>query len=474
MVYILKLKIVLLALCLVNLVGVAALLLVRNFPFTLESKPDQTLELPGKHGDVEEAEFVLPPRPAHAQTGESLDGDDNAREISQLRSLTFDIAEETVRKLKNDPAALSLLGKLHLRNSNPDTARSLWDRALKIDANAPAPYLDYGNLELNLGNLPEAASYFRQALKLNPELLEAYEPLAEVLVTQSKFDDATNHLREWIKREPRMLKAHIQLGKCMHELGRHDEAVASYRAALDINPSSRESAMGLMATYRAKGDRVNAAEAAELFAKLDASDPRVLAERNVVDRDRVKMRDLLSFTVRTAANLLAQSNDIPAAIRQLELAMPYLYDAPEARSQLANLYASNGRFDKSIKLLREPCEKDPDDADAWMSLALFCMKLRQLDAADDALRQVIRLQPNDDYAYRLQAQTQIAQARNLPGAVASAQRAVEISPVAGNLYLLGTAYYHVRDYSSAKESLQKAIALEPDNTEFRRALAEIP
>jgi tetratricopeptide (TPR) repeat protein len=84
------------------------------------------------------------------------------------------------------------------------------------------------------------------------------------------------------------------------------------------------------------------------------------------------------------------------------------------------------------------------------------------------------LRPNDDRAYFLRAQTQMAQQRDVPGAVASARRALELAPVAANHYLLGTTLYHAKDYESARVELRQALTMEPDNVEYRRALSEIP
>ncbi len=478
MVSIVKTKILLLAICAVNLAGVAALLIARRPPSSERNEPTQPTDQPAILQPMQTkpatSAIAIPPRPEHVDSGDDTANDTNVREIIRMRSVAFDIAEATATELPNNPSALSLLGRLHLRSSNPDSARALWEAAMQLEPAAPEPYLDYGHLELNLGNLTAAEKYFRQALERNPDLLEAYAPLAEAKVTQTKYADALPTLREWLKRQPGAVKAHIQLAKCQQELGDFEEAIASYHTALSNEPNSREAAMGLIATYRAQGDRSKAAEAAEVFAKSDANDPRILGERNVVDRDREKMSELLTYTVQTAANLFLSSDNTPAAIAQLELAVPFLPDAPDVRSRLAELYAADGRYDKSIKLLRAACERDREDANAWMTLALFCMKVRQLELADDALQQVVRLLPNDDYAYRLRAQTQMAQARDLPGAVASAQRALELSPVAANHYLLGTAFYHARNYQAAKAALRQAIAIEPDNAEFSRALAAIP
>ncbi len=447
-----------------NALGVGAIVYSRLTPSSKDSSPPQP------PADRRLPSPEIPPRP----TPPALSNPSAVQsEVSRLRSLAFDAAEFTVRRLDASPGALCLLGKLHLRTGNVDGARLLWDQAIARDADFAEAYLDYGHLELKRGNAEAAEKFFRKALAKDRTLLAAYSPLAEALLAQGKFTDTVTYLSEFLSLRPQSVKVWCQLGQAHQELAQFDQAEHCYSKALQIDATSREAVSGMMSVFRSQGDRPNADRYAEQFAKLDASFQRVADDRKSVTLDLIKMRDLATYAFQTAAGLLAGAGDISSAIAQLETGNEALPESREIASQLANQYAGLGRYDQAIKLLRQQCDQSPDDSRAWMELATFCLQCRRFDAAEAALRQLLKLTPENAQAYVLLSQTQMPANRDPQAAVASARRAVELSATAGNHYVLATALYHGGDLQAAEAELNKAIALEPDNTEFRSALSAI-
>jgi tetratricopeptide (TPR) repeat protein len=66
------------------------------------------------------------------------------------------------------------------------------------------------------------------------------------------------------------------------------------------------------------------------------------------------------------------------------------------------------------------------------------------------------------------AKIYLAQNMHLSEAKKLAQAAVRIAPVASNYFILARACHQTGDLAGALAAMQRAVAMEPDNAEYRR------
>lgn len=413
-----------------------------------------------------EVEFRVPPRkPAErSETG----GEMNSKVIAWLDE-AFDVAEDLVQTHKKNLGAVCLLAKLHRRAGNETVARDLLNRVLKIDPNFAEAYFDLGQFELKLGNHDEAERLFQSCLAKDPRNLDANAALAESQLAQGKAGEATKPLELLVSKAPGVPEFWNKLGTAYMQTNRLQEANKAFTKALECDANSREGLYGLLSSHLKLGDKTKSNEFAARLATLDATTPRVDPNRSSMDLDAKKMEDLLVFTYQTAAKLLTKAKEVPAAISLLEKATQSLPLSNDIPAQLATLYAGVSNPDKGIQILRARSNEFPENAAMWLDLGIYSLKSRRLDVADEALRRVIVLDPKNADGYSFLSQTQMPADRDPQGSVASARKAVELSSTAENYYILGTAYYNAGKPDLAKESLWKAMELQPTNSEFRRA-----
>jgi Flp pilus assembly protein TadD len=96
-----------------------------------------------------------------------------------------------------------------------------------------------------------------------------------------------------------------------------------------------------------------------------------------------------------------------------------------------------------------------------------------MQEAETAFRRVVELAPNQAEGYAALAEIHLLPGRNAAEAVSLASKAVELSPSARHHYVLATAYWHAGDASAARDELERAIRLKPDEPEYRAALARL-
>ncbi|MGN6134020.1 MAG: tetratricopeptide repeat protein, partial [Aureliella sp.] len=359
-----------------------------------------------------------------------------------------------------------------------ESARSLWDQALMLDPRSAEAYLDYGHYELNKGEFAKAADYFRAALRNAPATFEAHRLLGQALLAQGDAGGAAAEFDRFLTRAPQApteerAGAWAKLGNAYQRLGKFEEAARSYSMAFELEPTSSEAANGLLVAYRKLGQPEKSAQYAEVLERLSAPEPTVTDNREDRDVDLHKAQGVLDYTCQTSTTLLAKHGDMETAVRLLEEALAAAPRLDSLRSQLVTLHVRRGSDDDAIRVLTQGCEAEPENLQAWLGLAKFCMQRRRMGAAESALQKVIELEPEAADGYALLAQVQMTDNSTVHTAVATARQAVARLQSGGNYYILATALYHAGDRAGSREALLKALELEPANAEYRSALSRL-
>ncbi len=407
--------------------------------------------------------FQIPERPSQPSSDSQA-----ASDFGELRSESFAIVEGVVTRLNDNPGALCLLGKLHLRSGNTETAKRIWEYALQVDPKFGEAWLDLGNAVLLLGDQETAEQHFRNAIRCSKDPTESYFALGKVLLDQGKLPGAIEQFNLLLKRSPTKVAAICKLGVAHQQSGHFADAIEAYTKALQLDKDSWEAILGLQTAYRSAGDTANAQRYSELL-----SDP-ARSLRGKADIDNERSAEYFAFISQSASNLLIEANDLAGAIATLQRALNSVPDSEPLRRQLVNIHLSQGNHDAAIAALTKRCEQSPNSLEAWMNLAMVAMKVRKLEIAEQSLRKAIALDPKRSDGYALLSQIQMTRTKDRPLAVETARQAVALEPIASNHFILGTAMYHAEDLLGARKELSEALRLEPNNQEFRDALSRLP
>ncbi len=451
------------AVILLNLCGIVAFAVFRIGSVASNHPNQSSRTIEARNPDRTRPPFVIPERPSQPSPDSKA-----ASDFGGLRSEAFIVVEDVVKRLKDSPGALCLLGKLHLRSGNSEVAKRIWEYALGVDPNFGEAWLDLGNAVLLLGDQEIAEQHFRNAAKCSKDPTDGLFALGKVLLDQGKLAEAVQQFNLLLNRNPTKVAAICKLGVAYQQLGRFSNAIEEYSKALQIDKDSWEAIVGLQTAYRSAGDTANAKKYAELM-----SDPR-RSLRGKADIDIERSIEYFSFICQSASNLLLEGGDVTAASAILKRALELAPDSDQMRRQLVNIYTSQGNHDAAVNVLKTRCDLSTGTLEAWMNLAVYSMKVRKLEIAEEALRKAIALDPKQSDSYALLAQIQMTRTKDKPLAVETAKRAVELAPIASNHFILATALYHIEDLAGARKELTEALRLEPNNQEFRDAFARLP
>jgi tetratricopeptide (TPR) repeat protein len=180
--------------------------------------------------------------------------------------------------------------------------------------------------------------------------------------------------------------------------------------------------------------------------------------------------------------LYAATNRFRDAITLAEETLKKNPDQVDARRMLGRIYLkmiqtpdnkiNEEYLKKAIEQLQKVVEKEPKDADSWVTLGRLYRVSNNSVEAEKAFNKAIEAEPDN-----VDALTSIAQLYSDLGDNARAlerlKQAAEKSPNPETLIALGQTYEQLHDNKSAAEAFAKALEMNPDNVRLQRKVAEV-
>ena len=170
------------------------------------------------------------------------------------------------------------------------------------------------------------------------------------------------------------------LGDAAREAGRHDQAVAAYRAALEVIPTSAPLHLNLGLTHAARGDM--AAAVASYRQSLQADPRQVLGEVNL-------------------AIALEQGGDVDGARAAYDRAIAADPTAALPYLNIGTLLLRADRAAEARPWLERALARDPGLAAGHFQLALVFVKAGELARAEQSVRRSLAFDPANGEAARL-------------------------------------------------------------------------
>lgn len=434
---------------------------------------------------------------------------------------------EILKSTPHDVESLVYKGEIQLRQNNAAGAVESLQAALKNDPNSAVAHYQLGMAYSQQRDLRHAETEWREAVRIKPEMTEAQRLIAGLEISRGEVDAVTQTAEQIIQsqpyspdgylirslaelarqryaaaekdaqdamnRAPQSFAPYYQLGNVQLAQKHYPEAEKFYQQALEKDPSSSESLSGLMNTYVAQKeyDKAIAAANAQIAKSPNSSN----------------FYDLL------ATALFDGKKDYPGAEAALRKAIALDKNNIDALEKLGKVQAQQGSLDLALSTYVQASKDNPGEVRFYILAGELYEAKQNWDQAKAMYQQALSLSPDDPLASNNLAYVLLQQGGNVDVAMGMAQTARRGMPNSPNAAdTLGWAYYHKGIYQSAisqfqealrlnekagapddpvlhyhlglayqkanqlslaRQQLEKALKLKPDNTDARKALDQL-
>ncbi|HYE34750.1 tetratricopeptide repeat protein [Methylocaldum sp.] len=413
-------------------------------------------------------------------------------------------------------------GKKYLEERNFDKAKVEFKNVLQIDPKTSKPYFYLGQIEEAQKNWQDSFGFYQKASELDPGDLEVKVKLAKLYMLGKQLDKASELLNMVLSSKPedidvRMVKAGLSSLKgdqiaAISELGRitaeqpsrvdaflvlamlhgqqsnFDEAERVLEQGVSANPrdTSLQTSLAKLAV------KMNKLEKAEnIFKGMVSGDPVNLGHRKTLsefyiqqkrwnDAERV-YREAIQVSSNDSqryillAELLAKSGKSDEALAELTKAIETYPDKSDLRFGLAKLYEQRKEIDRAERAYRDIIalkKRAPEALKAKNRLVLLALAQGQVDEAIALVNEVLKANPGDIQGLLLQGRIALFR-KDAQKAIAAFRSLLKDQPDSLEiLNLLAAAHLLDGKPSLAQESLEKAVAANPDKFEAHKNLVE--
>ena len=371
-------------------------------------------------------------------------------------------------------------------------AKRHYEAALKSDPKFTPALIGLANVAQGQGNLAKAEAQLKLAERTAPQAPEVHLAWGRYWLAKGDRQSAEAALQTSHRLGPRLIPPLLELGALYASLpGRSAEALRAYRQAVAIDPNNPFVQYGLGLAAVAAGQRIDALIALQRAAELSPTDP---APHRAMGRMHLEVGNLDLAVEAFDAGLARQPGFVPlmldradalgraarwsAALEQLQRAESLAPKLAEIPLKVGDVHQANKRWDPAQASYLRVIELDPKNAIAHNNLAWMTLERKgNATQAVDWARKAVALSPGSSPFHDTLGWAERA-AGNLPSALASTLRAIEIEPkVAGYHFHLGVLQGELKRPAQARAALLHALELDaalPEAEDVKQLLKSLP
>ncbi|MBN2360552.1 MAG: tetratricopeptide repeat protein [Deltaproteobacteria bacterium] len=301
-----------------------------------------------------------------------------------------------------------------------------------------------------------------------PDRVHAVRLLADGVrrARDGEIEAALGFYRRAVRADEGYALAHLNVALALQDLYARDQATLTAEQcaqrlteiapeldqALELDPTLTAAWLARGYVLRALGRDQGAVSDLEKY--LELASPKD-ARREQVERDRADLQRRIQLGEQRREAIAAVSAELPRdATGDQEIAQ-----------QLA--------LEQALERLTEAIAREPDDAELWWATGVARRRLDEPEAARAAFERCLEIDPDFAAAVR-ELSTLAYRDQQYDRALELARRAHQLQPTnAAVICNLGVCHMELGHYSEAREYIELAAKLDPDDPIIRECLAEL-
>jgi putative PEP-CTERM system TPR-repeat lipoprotein len=334
------------------------------------------------------------PAPRVALIGLHLRAKDNKKALTA--------AQEAMAAAPDRPEILDLTGRVFQLTGDTHQALATYGKLAALLPTAPHPYLRMAEIQLAAKNKDGARSSLAKGLTLLPDSIPMHRAQIMLDILDERFDPALSRARDLQKAHPKDIAGHVLEGDVHIAQKAWSKAVAAYRTALKLAPSTAL-AERIYAISMIGGQSAEAASFADNWLKAH---PKDNVFRLFLADAANKRKDYAAAVAQYRA-MLAAAPDNPALLNNLAWSLGRMRDPkaigyaeqayklapnqPAIMDTLGVLLVEQGNVERGLELLAKALSLVPQAAEIRLNYAKALLKGGKKPAAKQELETLAKL-----------------------------------------------------------------------------------
>ena len=408
----------------------------------------------------------------------------------------FDLAIESFSKFllifPEDIEATYLLGRSYEASGEVENALRFYVRTLELDANHTDVLMRSAQIYRGQNDLQNALAMLMKLIAIEPTNVEAYYLSGMLYVELGRFEEALDAFLATTRLNPDHLDAHHQIAALYEQQGDIDSLIERYETIIRLDSSKADPFLRLGALYLRRGDKDNVIRVYESGLEIEPNHPQAQYDLAVIFEERednekaIKHFKLANryddghfdrhfryahLLDRYAATLADYDTYAAMAVEEYNKTIDLKNDYVPAylyRGLITRRYKQIGdtlyRYGQIAKDFKSVIALDPDNSDAHYYLGMTYVDLDQRQEAKEILLKTLQFKKKYKGVY-LELGLIAEREGNHDNAIAHFEKELEIDPESVRAYQrLGDLYSsYSADFGRAKETLEKALELQPNH-----------
>ena len=343
-------------------------------------------------------------------------------------------------------------GEFLMNQGNYSLAILEFQDAIDLDPNASTIHVSIAEAYLKLGKTKRSKSHLLIAIDLNPEEYEALEILGELYIKNKDYKNAQLTFEKLNNLNPSNLDYIFALADLARIQKEWDLAIQYYIEGYNTNSMATN---GLEQALQISIAINNFKKAEEICELLLGEQP-----------ENIKI-------IQTLIDLSLFNNNYDLSLKMIKEIEKINGLSSETAIQKSVIYQELQNQEEAINVLLELLAKEKPDINVLDRLVNLYMELKNNSQASIYNKDIITNFPDDPRGYINKAI--IAMGKNSPkDAIEILRPRVEIFTKNFTIqYLVGTAYYQLKDFDSSKVYLKNALEIYPQSKNTKHNLALI-
>lgn len=308
-----------------------------------------------------------------------------------------------------------------------------------------------------------------------------------ILARRGRFAEAVVEYQKALKIDPQMAEAQYELGQCYGRLQYHEQAIMALDRARALDPQlTLETLLQIADIYAASERPALAEKMCHEVLEIDSDNVGAMVFLGELKWKEKKAAEARSWFEKVLA---LDPSHMESRMTLAEIAMlEGRYDAaeehlkkitteidptdPAARLALAKIYRFTDRKEEAINTLQQVLVNDPTHFLARGALAEVYYSVGRFDDARKEAEAFIEASPGNPQAHYLLGTVSLKQGDYESAVIHLTRAANSPAAFADVHYLLGLALKGKNQQAQAITAFQKALAMEPGNSQYRLMLAQ--